>query len=487
MTSWWPSSLRARLTLWYTILLGFPLIVFAIACYVVVERTLERRTDVFIGDALTAFSRELVAERRASGRIADAMRSTVNEVRFRELHIAILDSAGAVVAMNALPDDDARAGAQRRPSLDVENALLAELRRSDLRSDVALTIPSARGAFRVLSRPFSADRERFSVTGANSLQDIEAVLGRIREMFLVAIPLLLVSAAIGGYALARRSLAPVAAMAAQAVDISATNMHQRLPVAGGDELVGLANVVNGLLERLERSFDRQRQFVSDASHELRTPTAVVRTEADITLSRDHRTETEYRASMGVIQSATGRLTRIVDEMFLLSRADSGHLATHMEPVYLEELVHDATRAVQAVAQQHDVNVRLGDVIEAPFVGDPDLLGRVLLNLLDNAIKYSPRGGTVDVAMARHDGHYAISVIDAGPGIAPDVHERVFERFYRADSARSRAENSATSGAGLGLAIARRIAEMHGGRVEIAESRPGRTEFVMSVPALDMNG
>jgi len=478
----WPSSLRSRLTLWYTMLLGIPLIVFAVGCYLVVQRTLERRTDVFIGDALNAFSRELTAERRASWRVVDAMRSTVDEVRFRELHIAILDSTGTVVAMNALPDDDVAAGAQRRPSLDIETTLLAALRRQDLTRDVSLTIPSTLGAFRVLSRPFTSDSARFSLTGAYSLHDIDDVLDRIRELFLIAIPLLLVSAAFGGYALARRSLAPVAAMAAQASEISASNMHARLPVGGGDELVGLARVVNGLLERLERSFDRQRQFITDASHELRTPTAVVRTETDITLSREHRPEPEYRASIAVIQNAAGRLTRLVDEMFLLSRADSGHLTTRFQPLYLEELVHDATRAVQSVAHGHNVDVQLHDVVEAPFVGDADLLGRVLLNLLDNAIKYSPRGATVHVAMARRANNFLISVIDSGAGIPFADRDRVFERFFRLDSARSRAENSSTSGAGLGLAIARRIAELHGGAVEIAESRPGRTEFVLRLPS-----
>lgn len=134
-----------------------------------------------------------------------------------------------------------------------------------------------------MARPIEADGERFTLTGAYSRRDIEAVLQRVRQMFAVAIPLLLVAAAFGGYALARRSLAPVAAMASQAAAITATNMHERLPATGGDELVGLARVVNSLLDRLEQSFDRQRRFIADASHELRTPTAVVRSRADITL------------------------------------------------------------------------------------------------------------------------------------------------------------------------------------------------------------
>lgn len=476
----WPSSLRSRLTLWYTVLLGVPLVAFAVACYIVFAHTLQARTDRFIGDALTAFSRELIAERRAAYTARQAMRATVDEVRFRDLHIAILDRAGGVVAMSAPPDVDG--GAYARPAADVAQRVVDSLRARDRSGAFALTVPASDGAYRVLSRPIADGGERFSLTGSYSMGDIEEMLARIRSMFLVAIPLLLLSAATGGYVLAKRSLAPVASMAAHAATISASNLHARLPVRGGDELVGLARVVNDLLDRLEQAFGQQRRFVADASHELRTPTAILRTEADVTLSRDHRTEEDYRASVTIMQDAARRLTRIVDDLFLLARADSGHLVARKEPLYLEELVHDATRALRSVADQRAVRVELGELIEAPFHGDTDLLGRLLLNLLDNAIKHSPDKATVEVEMTRRDDRYAITVVDAGPGVPPAARERIFERFFRVDAARSRAESSATSGAGLGLAIARRIAEMHGGQLDLVESQPGRTVFRVTLPS-----
>ena len=476
----WPSSLRSRLTLWYTAILGLPLIAFAVVCYVNIQRTLERRTDAFIGDALTAFSRELIAERRASLSVVDAMRSAVTEVRFNDLRIAILDGGGRIVAMNEISAEDAIV--ERRPSSDIEQRMLKVLRAHDLTKELALTVATEVGEFRLVSRPLAIGGEQFRLTGAYALTDIDEVLTRVREMFLVAIPLLLLCGATGGYLLARRSLAPVLSMAARAAEISASNMHERLPVGGGDELVGLARVVNGLLDRLEESFTQQRRFVTDASHELRTPTSVVRTETDITLSREHRTESEYRASITIIQDAARRLTRIVDDLFLLARADSGHLAPRRAALYLEDLVHDATRAVRSVASQRGVQVELRDVVEAPFQGDADLLGRLVLNLLDNAIKHSPPQGSVDVSLSRRDGHYEIRVTDSGPGIPAEAHERVFERFFRVDSARTRAENNSTSGAGLGLSIARRIVEMHGGSIAVAESRPGHTEFLVRLPA-----
>ncbi len=475
----WPTSLRSRLTLWYTVLLGVPLILFAIASYVAAARALEQRTDVFIGDALSAFSRELVAERRTMMSADVAIQSTVREVRFRDLHIAVVDSVGAMVAMTAPADDAAMASFM--PSADVTSRVLALLHEQPGTAQRSASFSSAHGGFRAIAQPLVMEGVRYSVAGTYSLRDIEGVLERIRQLFFVAIPLLLVASAIGGYALAQRSLAPVALMTAQAAEISVSNMHERLPVGGGTELVALANVVNGLLERLEQSFTQQRRFVSDASHELRTPTAVVRTEADITLAREHRSEPEYRASVTIIQDAARRLTRIVDDLFLLSRADSGHLVVRREPLYLEELLHNTTRAVRSVAALKAVDVTLQHVVDAPVVGDTDLLGRLFLNLVDNAIKYSPDGGTVAVTMALDGVHCRVHVVDAGPGIPPEEHERVFERFYRVDDARARTDTSTTSGAGLGLAIARRIAEMHDGTITIAQSDPGWTEFVVRLP------
>src|SRR4030095_5764278 len=145
----------------------------------------------------------------------------------------------------------------------------------------------------------------------------------------------------------------------------------------------------------------------DASHELRTPAAILRTESDVTLSREHRSEAEYRASATIMRDAAKRLSRIVDDLFLLARADSGHLAKRDESLYLEELVHDVARAVRPVADRHAVRAVLRAVVSALLRGDSDLRGRLLLNLLDNAIKHSPEGGTVEIGMARENGRYEI--------------------------------------------------------------------------------
>jgi two-component system, OmpR family, sensor kinase len=474
----WPTSVRARLTLWYTVLLGLPLIAFATVCYIAFARALDNRTDRFMGDALSAFTRELGAERRASSDAAVAMRATVNEVRFRELHIMILDSAGRVMARAEPPEDEP---VEERQWWAEDTTAVVALRGHDTAKPATLTISTERGAYRLVAHPLSFEGRRLVLLGTYSLKENEETMARIRRMFVIAIPLLLACAATGGHFLAKRGLAPVSSMATHAAEITASNLHERLPVTGGDEMVRLARVVNDLLDRLELSFEQQRRFMADASHELRTPTATVRTEADVTLSREHRDEEEYRASVTIIQNASRRLTRIVDDLFLLARADSGQPIAHRGPLYLEEVVHDATRAVRQIADRRSVQIALGDVVEAPFHGDADLLGRLLLNLLDNAIRYSPPNGTVDVSMTRRDGQFEILVGDAGPGIPAEAQERVFERFFQVDPSRTRGTNGSATGAGLGLAIARRIADMHGGRLELAESRPGRTVFRLRLP------
>ncbi len=443
----WPSTLRWRLTLWYTALLAVPLVGLAFGFYALFARTLSHRTDRFIDDALTAFSREMVAERRAALSAEDAIRSTVEEVRFRDLQIAVRDSTRRLVAMTP-------------------------------------PLASGGGSVRIVSRSVALASDTFEVTGTYSTADIDDILKRIRDVLAVVIPLLVVVAAGGGYFMAAKSLSPVSAMSERAAEITATNLRERLPVSGGEELAGLARVVNDLLARLEDSFARQRRFMADASHELRTPTAVLRTEADVILAKDHRAEEEYRASLTVIRDAASRLARIVDDLFALARVDAENVATRRERVYVEELVDDAMRMVRPLGDARRVRVNLQEAVEAPVDADADLLGRLLINLLDNAIKHSPEGGVVEVRMQRRDRFVDVGVIDQGRGIPEEDRERIFQRFVRLsdDNGNGTEEPGARpSGIGLGLAIARRIAEAHGGSLVVFESVPGRTEFRLTLP------
>ncbi len=476
---WLPTSVRTRLTLWYTAVLTLPLVAFAVASYLIFAATERTRTDEFLGEALTVFARELAAERRMGPGMDEGLTRTLHEVRFRRVDIVILDEAGAVVGTSAPLGEPEERDDSIFPAAPGE--LVAGLEASRGPAPWTGTVRRNGQAFRVQVRSLPAGDRTLRLVGIHPLAEVEATLRRIRHFFLITIPLIIGCAALGGFFLARRSFRPVAAMAARAAEIGTSTLHERLPIVADDELGALAGVLNGLLDRVERSFEQQRRFMTDASHELRTPTAIVRAEADVTLSRPTREEKEYRASLTIVQDASRRLTRIVDDVFLIARADAGHLVVNPTPLYLDDLVRDTARAVSPIADARGVRVELGEMVEAQMVGDADLLDRLLLNLLDNATKHSPAGGKIDVSMLVRSGACEVSIVDAGPGVPEEARDRIFERFFRVDVARSREQSTLTSGAGLGLSICRRIAEIHGGTLALVASRPGRTEFRVRLP------
>lgn len=474
------SSVRARLTLWYSLWLCLPLVSFALFSYFSFSGALISRTDAFLDDALTVFENELMVERRQIPEVEEALRTTVREVQFQDLDIVILTESGQVLARSRR-EGEGRAPAGGEDWADDLQPILESLGEGPGPS--LSTLSPSSGGFRVRLQPLSLGDGRFTVAGIYPLAEVEQTLHRIRHLFLVSIPLLILMAGAGAWFLARRSFAPITAMAGRAAEISANTLHERLPVVADDELGALAKVLNDLLDRLQESFEQERRFVADASHELRSPTAILRSEADVTLSRSHRTEAEYRESMAVIQDAARRLGKVVDDLFLLARVDGGQVVMSRESMYLDDLVRDTVRLVRPMAEQNGVSVEAGQTVEAPFRGDPDLLGRLLLNLLDNGIKHSPPGARVLVSLAARNGGYEIRVVDSGSGIDPEARSRIFERFFQVDSARSRDDPTLTSGAGLGLAIGRSIAEMHGGSLDLVDSRPGRTEFSLFLPPL----
>jgi two-component system OmpR family sensor kinase len=290
----------------------------------------------------------------------------------------------------------------------------------------------------------------------------------------------LVVSLVAGFLLARRSLAPLEAIVMRTASITAADLDERLPVVNPhDELGRLARIINELLGRVGDAFRTQRQFVADASHELRTPLAIIRGEADLALRRDSRPEIEYRDALAVVQGEAVRLSRIVDDLFLLARVDAGASALSRQPVPLDQLMADAMRSVRSLADTQQVTVVAYDIGDAVVHGDPVLLHRLLLNLLDNALKHSPVGGTVTLSLATDDARAMahLQIRDEGPGVPEEQRARVFERFvHGVQSAPSRNSN----GAGLGLAIAQAVAMAHGGRIRVLDHAPGAT-FDVALP------
>jgi signal transduction histidine kinase len=228
---------------------------------------------------------------------------------------------------------------------------------------------------------------------------------------------------------------------------------------------------------------QQRQFMADASHELRTPVAALSSVADVALAREDRDPGELREALDVVRGEGRRLGRLVDDLMLLARADAGELPVRKEPMFLEELLQDSARAARGLAAARGVTLSAPPADEAPFVGDADLLRRLVMILLDNAIKYTPAGGEVRLSLDRDSERYRISVQDSGPGVPAWAAERIFERFFRVDESRTRAaEDGGVTSAGLGLAIARWAAAAHGGTVQLEASGPSGARFVVTLPA-----
>ena len=303
-------------------------------------------------------------------------------------------------------------------------------------------------------------------------------LSSFRARLLLTAPFLLIAATIGGYWLSRRALAPVDQITQAAQRISAENLQERLRVPqSGDELQRLSQTLNEMLSRLEGSVRRMSQFTADASHELRTPIALIRTTAEIAVRRDRPAE-EYRRALDDILHEAEQTSRIVDDLMLLARTDSGNIRLELGGSDLVAIVRDAAEAGEILARANGISfsLRLPDM-PLPIRADAQALRRVVLILVDNAAKYTGSGGWIKVAAERRDGSAVVSVTDYGIGIAPTDLPHIFDRFWRADKARSRDQR----GAGLGLSIARSIAAGHAGKIEV-ESELGRgSTFRLSLP------
>jgi heavy metal sensor kinase len=288
---------------------------------------------------------------------------------------------------------------------------------------------------------------------------------------LLASPVLLILASAGGYWMSRRALAPVERIAHTASDIEAHNLSKRLPMRGtGDELDQLSATLNAMFARLEDSFRRITQFTADASHELRTPVAIIRTTAEV-IRKKPRSEKEYAEALDRILAESERTTELVEDLMVLARADANVEDLALESVELAELAHGACTEVRVLAEKAGITLANDGLSQCTVVGDDRALRRLLLILLDNAIKYSKPGGEVrlDLAPCQHGGRRTamLEVRDQGIGITSEDLPHVFERFYRASKDRSRT----VDGLGLGLSIAESIVRRHGGEIRL-ESTPG---------------
>lgn len=435
------NSLRARLTAWYLLFFAALLAAFCVFLYALLARNLYRNLDsVLLGDANTAvnlFEAELA---ETKGDTAAAAAETFEAMRGEGTLISIFEGSRLLAA------SDPRAA----------RGLAGE----GLRTAVAR---SRSGAYRLIA--------------AAPVSSITSQLNELVRLFLIALPIAILIAGTGGYLLAGWSLRPVVTLSKQTARITEKNLDERLEAKGAAaELALLAGSFNELLSRLEQSFETMRRFVADASHELRTPLSVIRGEADVALARPREPE-EYRESLEAVRDEARRLSRLVDDLLNLARADAGRRPLNLEEFYLNELVEECCRSLRPLAAHKGIELRCSAAADVPFRGDQELLRRLVLNLADNAIRYTPAGGAVAVAVEAAADRVRIVVSDTGIGIPPESAPHVFERFYRVDAARSRSQG----GFGLGLPIAKWIAESHRGTLELSQTSEKGSVFSVSLP------
>jgi len=443
--------IRWRLTLWNVAAFAVVLACFAALVHALVHRAFLDQADRLLAASLDLLRDDPRAEADPAGRIA----FWVEEYdEHQGLDSVVYRAVGPVVA--------------RTPGLETPAPPEA--------GSAVVDWPGA-GRRRSLAARLRLGGEEYTVVLLAPLDAADRELALLRSVFLTAGPFALALCGAFGYWLARRALAPVDHLRREADAVTAERLDRRVAVADPDDEIGrLAGTVNALLERLERAFAETRRFTADASHELRTPLTVLRTAVEVALSRP-RAADEDRDLLGSLLEELGRMSRLTDQLLDLSRRDAGvdHFAA--TPVDLPALLAGVVDALRPLAEAKGVRLEMTADAVPPVAGEAGRLRQVFINLLDNAIKFTPAGGLVVVRLTGEAGRVIVAVADTGPGIPAEHLPRVFDRFYRVDKSRSRAEG----GTGLGLSIARSLVQAHGGTIAADNAPGGGAVFEVALP------
>jgi len=331
---------------------------------------------------------------------------------------------------------------------------------------------------RLVSSVYHVEDQRVVLRVAYSEEGLWGELREFGVVLLLGFPIALLLASVGGYALARKALAPIDRMAIQTQKISAERLTDRLSVENPDDELGkLASVFNAMLARLQAAFDQLRRFTADASHELRTPLTAIRSVGEVAL-QEQKSPAEYRDVIGSMLEEVDRLTRLVENLLTLSRADAGHVQLQRMDISLLALTREASSMVEVLAEEKGQRVEIDGDAGLIVSVDRLVLRQGIVNLLDNAIKYSPRNTRILVRVGfGAAGQASLEITDEGPGIPSEHQPYVFDRFYRVDQARTRE----WGGTGLGLAITRWAVEAHGGDIDLTSKHGTGTTFHVSLP------
>ncbi len=472
-------NIRLRLTLWYTAILFFILAIFSVAVYIGLTRSLLESIDTHLqreaGQVIGGIKFEGVddhSEDEEHDKKSGEVEIEAEYIPEEGVFWRILDAEGQPIIDPGYFDGASFDSAPTKTDqVQVEYATLA-----------------SGTAIRLYTVPFIFERQGAGIVQvAESYQHLQEVQRQLVFLLALGVPFTLLAASAGGWFLAANALAPIDRITRTAQQISADDLHQRLNLKlPNDEVGRLAATFDQMLARLEDAFERQKRFIADASHEMRTPLTILKGDVEVTLNRPRSAEV-YRETLEMVNQTTDRLTALVEELFLLARADNNQYPLQLQDLNLAGLLTNevANLMPQAIKKNVALNLDTPDVL--PIKADPAKLARLFINLIDNAIKYSNSGDAVTITATIQNSHASVAhacvtIADTGPGIPHKHLPHIFDRFYRADKARSRnIENTSGSGAGLGLSIVQWLAQVHGGHIEVNSQVGQGTTFTVWLP------
>ncbi len=462
-------SIRFRMALWYAALLAAALVLFGAASYVGLERYLQKSLEESLVKQARSIGDVLIVNINQSGQ--DYVNNEITEHYSPEINgrfIRVTRADGKPIFISGLPKDGTFDPAHvPPPHLPVTQPFSHEVEMSDGHELLLHGLPYR-----------ASDGSQFLIEVAAPYNQIESVLRGLLLTFALGLPLIVALAIGGGYLLMRRALHPVDEIRQKAAQITSRNLGERLPVVHtGDELERLAVDLNRMIERLETSFHQVNRFSADASHELRTPLTVLQGELESMARSSSNLPIEIRDTIGSALEETQRLAKIVENLLAISRLEAGEARKQLERLDFAELARSTADQMRLLAEEKNIHLDCNGAEHVEVDADPARLKQVVVNLLDNAIKYTPEKGRVSISVVKQDSRAVLEVEDNGIGISTDDLPHVFERFYRADKARSRQ----MGGTGLGLSIVRSICLAHGGRVTVNSTEGRGSLFRVELP------
>jgi heavy metal sensor kinase len=461
-------NVRFKLTLWYIVILGIILTSFSTFLYLTLSRSLYKGIDVKI---------KSIAEV-----IGSSSTNPYSQYSFSNIDRMLEDSfrVTPVTKFIQVLDESGRIGRKSDNLQDFQLPISFRTLKNASQGKITFETIKALGEYplRMVTVPVIQGRNLVNIVQvATSLEEVEEALNTLLLILWITVPSALVFASLGGLFLANKALRPVDEITKTARRITSKNLEQRIKLRkGNDEIGRLVETFNEMISRLGRSFKQMRQFSADASHELRTPLTIVKGEIEVGL-RKQRPLKEYRRILKSNLEEVNHMSQIVNDLLFLSKADMGEIHLQKQRIDLTQLVTEVHAQARMIAIAKEITVRMSADSNVVVIGDRLRLRQLLLNLVDNGIKYTPEGGEMLISLASNDSQVELRVLDNGIGISPEDQPHIFDRFFRVDKARSRE----AGGSGLGLSISRWIIEAHGGEISV-QSEPGKgSTFTVTLP------